>query len=307
MTGRRCLILGGGGFLGLATARALAETGAVATAFGRGQRPAGLDPRVDWRAGLYTDAAALGAAVRGQDIVFHLVGSVRPAESNQDPAGDVAANILPTLGLLDIARQAGVSRIVFASSGGTIYGVPDRVPITEDAPTHPITAYGISKLAIENYLGLYRHLHALDYRAIRIANAYGPGQSPLRSQGVVAALLHRALKGEALEIWGDGTVVRDFIHVDDVAAAFVHAAVHTGVPRVMNVGSGVGRSMTEVCRDVAATVPGGGSVLYRPGRPADVPVSVLDPSLMMRETGWRPQVAWSDGLAETAAWLKARY
>ena len=124
-----------------------------------------------------------------------------------------------SLALFDICRNSGVKRIVFVSSGGTIYGPSAQIPISETAPTDPITAYGVGKLAIEKYLALYEHLFGLDYRILRVANPFGPFQIPLKNQGVIAALISRALKNEPIEIWGDGSVVRDYIYVDDVVAA----------------------------------------------------------------------------------------
>ncbi len=129
---------------------------------------------------------------------------------------------------------------MFVSSGGTVYGIPAHVPIAEEAPTDPISAYGVSKLAVEKYLGLYRHLHGLDYAVLRLANPFGACQDPDRRQGVVAALVQAVLDGRPVEIWGDGRVVRDFIYAPDAAEAIAMAASLAGPVRVLNVGSGVG-------------------------------------------------------------------
>ncbi len=301
--GLRCLVLGGSGFLGSALTAALRRAGASVRGYAR-RVPSGR-PGVAWVSAAFEDADALGAALAGQQVVFHLVGASLPAASNDDPARDLAANVLPTLRLLDLCRAAGVRKVVFASSGGTVYGVPRQVPTPESAPTEPITAYGMHKLTIEHYLGLYRRLHGLDYQVLRIANPYGRGQSPFRRQGVVAATLHRALSGQPVELWGAGEVTRDFIHVDDVARAFVAAACYAGEHRVMNVGSGQGRSLDQLFLDVARTLGRPQiEVVRRPGRRADVPVSVLDTTLIRRETGWRPRVAFADGLAGTADWIR---
>jgi UDP-glucose 4-epimerase len=306
LLGRRCLVLGAEGFLGRSLVRALAEKGAIVTGFGRNvERPDGLGPGVRWAAGRVEDPEALQAAVAGQEIVFHLIGTVLPADSNRDPAGDVAANLLPSIALLEAARTAGAAKIIFASSGGTVYGVPRSIPIAESAATDPITAYGISKLAIEKYLEVYRRLYGLDYQILRIANVYGPGQSPHRGQGVVAAVLHRILRDEPVEIWGDGSVVRDFVHVDDIASAFLVGALYGGSCRVLNVGSGEGRSLLSVVQDLIALHDGyRHPVAFLPGRAADLPVNVLDCSLIARETGWQPAIPWQDGIRATAAWMR---
>lgn len=308
MAGMRCLVLGAGGFLGEALCAALRADGAAVHAYGR-RLPAASRAEHPLRTeAAFEDAAALAAALRGQEVVFHLAGSSLPADSNRDPAGDVAGQVMPAIRLLERCQAAGVRKVVFASSGGTVYGIPAAVPTPEHADTAPITAHGINKRMVEHYLELFRRLHGLDYHVLRIANPYGPGQSPFRPQGVVAAVLHRALSGAAIELWGTGEVVRDFIHVDDVSRAFIAAARYAGPHRTMNVGSGHGRSLNQLVDDVGAVLGRPAlEVVHRGGRAADVPVSVLDTALIRRATGWRPGVEWMDGLAGTAGWMRAAY
>lgn len=308
LDGVRCLVLGAGGFLGRALCAALLARGARVHAFGRGSSVGAPVGRDTWTEAEFGDGPALTRALRGQEVVFHLLSSSLPDGSNRNPAADVAGQVITSIHLLDLCRAAGVRKVVFASSGGTVYGIPSAVPTPEDARTAPISAYGINKLMIERYLELYRHLHGLDYHVLRIANPYGPGQSPFKKQGVVAAMLHRALSGHAIELWGTGEVTRDFIHVDDVSAAFLAAARYDGPHRTMNVGSGQGRSLNQIIADV-------GHVLRQPalevvrkgGRASDVPVSVLDTALIRRATGWQPGVDWLDGLEGTADWMRSAY
>lgn len=307
LAGLRCLVLGAGGFLGQALMGTLRNGASDVQGYGRGMAPAALAGS-PWTTAAFEDVPALAEALRGQEVVFHLLGSSLPHSSNADPAADVASSVIPTLRLLDLCRAAGVRRVVFASSGGTVYGVPAQVPTPEDAPTAPISAYGINKLMIEQYLHLYGHLHGLEHQVLRIANPYGPGQSPLRPQGVVAVMMRAALLGRPVEMWGTGEVTRDFVHVDDVSQAFIAAALYQGPHRIMNVGSGQGRSLNAVARDVAAVAGRPGLAVVRtPARAADVPVSVLDTDLIRRETGWAPRVDWSAGLAGTAAWMQAAF
>lgn len=306
--GVRCLIMGGGGFLGVNLANALAGQGAVVRAFGRTPAdPRELSERVYWSSGRFEDPVAVAEAVRGQEIVFHLLSSSVPGSPGQRPAFDLETNVLGTLRFLDICNDAAVRRIVFASSGGTVYGQADNYPISETAPTHPISAYGVGKLAIEKYLSLYHHLYGLEYLALRVANAYGPRQSVLKRQGVVAGMLDHALTGKPLEIWGTGEIVRDFVYIDDVVSAFLWAATYEGPHRVMNVGSGTGLSINQVASDIEA-IAGTCKLArtYRAGRAADVPVNILDISLITRETPWRPRRTWLEGLQSTARWMAAK-
>lgn len=304
--GMRCLVVGAGGFLGRALSAALCARGAVVQGYGRlPEDEAARDQRIAWTNAPFSDFPALARAVEGQEIVYHLLGSSIPESSNADPAEDLRANVFSTIKLLDLCRAAHVRKVIFASSGGTVYGIPAVVPTPESAPTDPISAYGISKLAVEKYLALYRRLHGLDYHVLRIANPYGPGQSPFKKQGVVASILYRAISGKPFEIWGTGEVTRDFIHVDDVSAAFIQGLHYTGEHRIMNVGSGHGLTIDQVVGDVQHVLGlTGVRVTRKAGRAVDVPVSILDTELIRTETPWRPRVPWLDGLTQTAAWMR---
>ncbi len=305
--GLKCTVIGAGGFIGSALCKVLCDKGAFVQGLVRRIPPLLAEYPVSWVVGDYTDRSVLARAIRRQDAIFHLVGGSIPEISNRDPAADLMANVLPVLGLLELCQAEGVGKILFPSSGGTVYGMTSVEPIVESAPTNPISAYGISKLMIEKYLTLYHHLHALNFQILRISNPYGPGQSPDRRQGLVATVIHRALTGQPVEIWGTGESVRDYIHVTDVANAFIYATHYRGQHRIMNVGSGQGLSINRVIDDIENTL-GNTEVFrqYQPGRAVDVPVNVLDISLMQRETGWRPEIAWVDGIRETVALAMCR-
>ena len=297
-------MLGGGGFIGTNLCHALAVLGARVQGFGRRQSyPEALEG-VAWAQGDFTDSAALARVVEGQEIVFHLVGGTVPESSNKDPIADLMGCAVASLHLLDICRASGVRKIVFVSSGGTVYCIPSDIPIPETAPTNPISAYGISRLAVEKYLHLYHRLYGLGYVVLRVANAYGPFQSPTRRQGVVPALLRRILDGQEPEIWGAGDVVRDFVYVADVVEALIAAVGYEGPHHVFNVGSGVGRSILQIIEDIRVTFDRGRiASVHKPARTTDVPENVLDISLIREQIGWRPRTDWTDGLRATAAWL----
>jgi UDP-glucose 4-epimerase len=219
----RCLVFGGGGFIGRAVSAALAQAGAEVIAFGR-SNPFGVsDPRVRFKGGDVVDRAALADALSGAKVVVHLVGSADPEKSNSEPILDLTSNAL------EVAKGSSIRRVILASSGGTVYGPMDLLRIPESAPTNPISAYGVSKLAAEKYLAVFARLYGLEYCVLRVANPYGPGQSPLRRQGIVANAIWRALRGQKLEIWGDGSVVGDFCLYRRCRRGF---RVRSCVPRV---------------------------------------------------------------------------
>ena len=301
-----CIVLGAGGFLGMNLCRRLVASGARVRAFGRQF----LFPRelegADVFQGDFSDPLALAAAIEGHEIVFHLVHATTPQSANRDMIGDVQRSVVSSLALLDISRTLGVKRIVFVSSGGVIYGPAKLIPTPEIAPTDPITAYGVSKLAIEKYLALYEHLHGLDYRVLRVANPFGPFQMPRKNQGIIAALISRALNDESIEIWGDGTVVRDYIFVADVIDALHAAASDQSGTRIFNIGTGQGRSLHEVIAAIEQQLGKTLQIEWRPARPVDVPTSVIAVERAREVLGWVPKTSFEEGLKETIAWWRSR-
>lgn len=301
----RCAVLGAGGFIGTNLCRALVGRVDSLRAFGRRQSFPEAMRGCDWMLGDFADSTCLSAAVAGCDVVFHLVNATTPASANVDKVADLKANVASTLHLLDACRETGVRRVVFVSSGGTIYGIPDQVPTPETAPTNPITGYGISKLAIEKYLGLYEHLYGLEYRVLRVANPFGPYQTALKNQGVIAAFVRRALAGKPIEVWGDGSVTRDYVYIDDVVEALMLAATHDGSGRIFNIGSGEGRSLNDIVASISKLLAVEIPVDRRPGRPVDVPVSILDTTLAAKDLNWRPRTVFEEGLGSTISWMKS--
>jgi len=304
----RCLVIGGAGFIGRNLCRHLLEAGhevAVMDLPGAvGKVSAPSSGVTKWIQGSFTDRGELERAVDACELVFHLASTSLPHTSNEDPISDLESNVGGALRLLDVARRAGVRRIVFASSGGTVYGKPVTTPIDEGHPTEPICAYGIGKLAVEKYLALFQTLHGIEHVVLRIANPYGPGQSPFSKQGAIAVFLHKVLSGETVDIWGDGSIVRDYLYVDDVCTAFLKALEYRGEHRIFNVGSGRGYSLTEIIETVERVVGCTVRKRFLPGRPFDVPSNVLCTERARIELGWKPHVDLDAGLALTLNWQK---
>ncbi|MBL6082181.1 NAD-dependent epimerase/dehydratase family protein [Belnapia sp. T18] len=304
LAGTECLVLGAGGFIGLNLCRALSVAGASVRGYGRASAFPGALPPLRWISAEFSDRSMLTDALEGVDTVFHLLGASIPAHAERDPADDLRTNVAASVELLRLCRTAGVRRIVYISSGGTVYGVPRSLPISETHPTDPISAYGIHKLLMEKHLGLQAYRYGMRVMVLRASNPYGPFQIPDRGQGLIATLIQRRLSRRPVEIWGDGRIVRDFLHIDDLVDAMLRAAIYEGSHGVLNVGSGIGRSVLDVVASVDKVLDTkGAEILYRPGRAVDVPANVLDVALTQRELGWVPRTEWMLGLRGTAEWI----
>ena len=304
----RCLILGGGGFIGSFLADRLLILGHAVRIFERPRvlpyRAFGREERVEWLAGDFQSAADVEAAVEGCNVVFHLVSTTLPKNSNDDPIYDVETNLVGTLRLLAAAVRCAVKKVVFISSGGTVYGIPSRIPISEEHPTDPLVSYGIAKLAIEKYLHLYWYLYGLECSILRVANPYGERQRVDTAQGAVAVFLSKALAGQPIEIWGDGSVTRDYVYIEDVVDAFIMAMNHDGEQRVFNIGSGEGRNLNQLLTIMEDLLRRPVERRYLPPRKFDVPVNVLDISHARDVLGWQPRVSFRDGLQRTLDWMR---
>ena len=192
----------------------------------------------------------LSETLNGIDTVFHLINTTLPKTSNDDPAFDVQSNVIETLFLLEQCVARKVKKIVFISSGGTVYGKPEKLPIAEDSPTNPECSYGIIKLTIEKYLALYHLLHGLDYVIVRPSNPFGERQNPNGIQGGIFEFQGKLAKGEPIEIWGDGEVVRDYVFIDDLVEGISKAATVGTSSRIFNLGSGKGYSLNDILKRI---------------------------------------------------------
>jgi len=302
----RALVLGGCGFIGTHLVETLVRAGDTVRVLDLG---AGTEfrPRhagAEYVYGDWLEDGCLARALAGPvECVYHLIGTVDVAGANADPTGDLRQTVHGSLRLLERCVAGGAGRVVFVSSGGAVYGVPRATPIREDHPTAPLSAHGVSKLAVEKYLAHFGELHGLRYQIARCANPYGEGQDPRRAQGAVAVFAYKALRDELIDVWGDGGVVRDYVYVGDVAAALRALGGYDGPSGVFNVGSGVGRSLVEVLDAVGQAVGHAPRVRYAPARPYDVPANVLDIGAIRARVGWAPKVDFGEGVRRTAAWL----
>lgn len=290
------VILGAGGFIGRSVTKALSAAEAELILFDMRFTE---EQRNHFRCvkGDFSSPADLEPVLkRGVDTVIHLISTTVPATADKYPAADVRGNLLNTLELLDLCVREKVRRVIFISSGGTVYGPLDRAA-KEDDPCCPVCSYGIVKRTIEEYLGLYYRLKGLEYLILRVGNAYGAAQTAKKPQGVIGAFLHRIVEGKPIEIWGDGSVVRDFIHVDDIARSFVAAFQYKGSEHVFNVGTGQGYSVKHVIELIESTIGKSVAFSYHPQNSLDISMNVLDITRIQRETGWKPIISLGQGIS----------
>lgn len=273
----------GGGFLGSHVAGALAAHGIPTTVLTRTPPSIATEARMGAAAvqiGDAADATTFTTSLEGADHVVWCAGGLLPADSNVHPTADLTSALLPLLTALDVLRRRPGVGITFFSSGGTVYGNPDRLPVPESHPTRPLTSHGVTKVAAEHYLSLYGDVYGVPSLVLRCGNVYGEGQPADRSQGLIAAALDRVRRRRPLTVFGDGSSMRDFISIGDVVGVVSCLLGRTDIPPVLNVGSGRGTSVANVLAMIE-TVTGERVELKRqPARPGDVRRVVLDISLL---------------------------
>ena len=304
----RCIVLGGKGFIGSHLVEALLAQGHFVRVFDR-PNVASVGGKIQNNAdyeiyeGDLASEADVSEALQGCEICFHLVSTTLPKSSNIDPVFDIETNLMGTVKLLKDAAKKKLRKVVFLSSGGTVYGAPVKLPIDEQHPTNPICSYGIIKLAIEKYLELYYLLDGLDYTVLRLSNPFGERQRSHASQGAVAVFLGKVLRGEIIEIWGDGTVVRDYIHISDVVSAMIAAMGYQGSEHVFNIGSGEGVSLNDMISMIEQVTNRKANVRYVAKRDFDVPISVLAIDRAKKELAWSPHMSFLDGIEQMAKYM----
>jgi UDP-glucose 4-epimerase len=297
----KAVILGASGFIGVNLADLLARRGYDLTCFSRRPSPYWPEGATVILGDLSAPPPVLLGAMEDA-VVFHLTSTTRPSNATTGAASEINDNVAATLDLLEASKDVP-RRWVFASSGGTVYGQTGVERISEDHPNRPISSYGITKLAIERYFDLYHILHGLDYVTARISNPYGPFQSATTGQGLIAALFDRISRDKAVEIWGDGENVRDYIYIEDAVEALNLLAERGRTAEVYNVGSGSGASVNELVEKIAAMLGRPAALVHTPARGVDVRRNVLDTTKIGRELGWHPTVSLSEGLLLTRNWL----
>jgi UDP-glucose 4-epimerase len=298
----RTLVTGGAGFIGSHTVDALVERShevAVIDDLSSGKR-AQVNPRARFHLADLRDARAVTEIVERErpEVIYHLAAQMDVRRSVADPAFDAQVNLVGLLNLMEAARGRGLRRVIFASSGGAIYGEQQFFPCDEDHPCRPVSPYGVAKLASERYLFFYRNEYGIGYTALRYANVYGPRQDPHGEAGVVAIFCGRLLSGEPCTIYGDGRQTRDYVYVGDVAAANV-AALERGAAGAFNVGTGIETDVNQLYGEVAQLAGVRKEPAYGAARGGEQRRSVIWPGRAAQELGWQPRMSLREGLSAT--------
>ncbi len=303
----KILVTGGAGFIASHIADAYIEVGhdvVVVDDLSSGRRenihPQAVFYPVDIRS---ADMAAILAKERPQ-VINHHAAQMDVRRSVVDPLYDANVNILGFLNLLEQARPNGLQQVIFASTGGAIYGEQERFPAAEDHLCRPISPYGVSKFATEKYLHFYHEVYGLQYTVLRYANVYGPRQNPHGEAGVVAIFCQRLLKGEQASINGDGQQTRDFVYVGDVVQANLKA-VGRETPDIFNIGTGIETTITDIFLQLRTIAKSDMPELHAPAKPGEQQRSVIACDKAARLLGWQPQVSLVDGLQKTFAYFSA--
>lgn len=304
----RSCIIGGAGFLGSHLVYALRGTGRDVIVIGRSARDAiKLPPGVAYLQGDIQNRAFITGALQGVDELVDLAYSSVPKTSFENPIQDIVDNLPGSVTLFDVASGMNLRKMVFVSSGGTIYGEALQLPLSETHPTNPISPYGITKLALEKYAQIYHRMQQLPILSVRPSNPYGERQKPYVGQGFIATAMASILSNQEILVFGQQGTIRDYIYVKDVAQALV-CALDQGLPgESYNIGSTVGRSNLEVLNEISRFALASGiqpKITHVEPRSFDVDTNVLDTEKLRTLSGWLPTTDFSEGIARTWDWYR---
>jgi len=302
----RVLVTGGAGFIGSHLADALVARGdevVVADDLSSG-REGRLDPRVQLQKVSVTDPGALAAVMEGSgaELVCHLAAQIDVRASVDSPADDAQVNVVGTVNVLEAARRVG-ARVLFASSGGALYGRDAPIPSREDVLPLPESPYGIAKYCAECYIGLYNRLHETSHSVLRLANVYGPRQDPAGEAGVITIFCASALRSARPTIYGDGAQTRDYVYVGDVVAAFL-AAADRGRPGTWNIGTGLEVSVLDLVEIIAGIAGRALEPEFAPARRGELARSALAVDRPASELGWRAMTPLAEGIRRVYRWIE---
>ena len=245
--------------------------------------------------------------VNNQDVVYHLISSTNPSTSNKDISKEFIDNVVMTNNLLEACVRNNVKQVIFLSSGGTVYGNSKDIPLTEETPTFPINSYGLQKITIEKLLYLYDYTSDLDYRVIRLSNPYGPFQLPSGAQGVVTNFIYKALKKEPITIYGDGSIIRDYIYIEDAITGIINIANSKSDIKTYNLGTGNGVSINDLIKSISSVLNLWVNIQYTASRSVDAPINILNIEKYKNVCKVEKMMSLEEGILKTALFLKRYY
>ena len=298
-----CIIYGGAGFIGSHIADDLLDKGMGVTVFDKLNTSKinieHIIDKVNYIEGDFNNGIDIDRSLKNIDYAVHLVSSTLPANSNLNPIYDVESNLVSSLRLFDKCLEHKIKNIVFISSGGTVYGNPEKLPIKESHPTNPINSYGLVKLTIEKYLSIYKELHGLNFKILRFSNPFGERQNPLLTQGLISHLMYRIKTGRKIEIWGDGKVIRDYFYIKDGAKSVYKALKDSSGNNIYNISSGTGLSVNQILHKFKKVLKLNFEPRYLDARKFDAKVNILDNSLAGKYLKWQPEYDFDTALKNT--------
>ncbi|CAN5786711.1 NAD-dependent epimerase/dehydratase family protein [soil metagenome] len=302
----KILVTGGTGFIGSFVVEALLKNHDVAIIANGRQLPSYLEKPVSpitYYQADFGETDALNKALPGCEAVIHLAWSTVPRKTKGATGHEFSSNLHSNINLIEKCIDFNVKKFIFISSGGTVYGVPEQVPINELHGLNPISNYGLGKLTMEKLLHLSHYNNNLNYTILRVSNAYGERQNLYKNQGVIGVWLKNILLQKKIEIWGDGSVIRDYIYVNDVASAVLKALPKVNGASVFNIGGGKGYSLNEIANEIKSELGVSFEVEYKASRNFDVPLNILDITKAQKEIGFQPVTGLREGIANTWQWI----
>ena len=304
MSEKNILLLGGGGFIGTAFAQRLCLNKFNVHILSKGLPVRQVASNMIFHKGNLDNREILEQVLPECKTIVHLASSTTPGSSSRQSVLEADKNITPTLRFLDILQGYKNFHIIFVSSGGTLYGNPDSTPVDETHSLNPLSFHGAGKVAIETFLKTFSTFPKRNTTIVRPSNVYGPGQSLRSGFGVIRTMLEHVSRGTVMEIWGDGTSVRDFLYIDDMLSALIRLIDLPHDNNIYNVGSGIGYSLNQLKEIIESVCGKKLSAIYRPSRKTDIKTIVLDSSLLSKKTKWHPAVSLEQGIELTWKWLK---
>lgn len=305
----RCIVFGGGGFIGSHLSEELIDKGYTVIIFDKinfsKKNISHFIDDVRIIEGDFNNEIDIKNSLDRIDYVYHLVSSTLPANSNENPIYDVETNLISSLRLFKECVDRKIKKIIFLSSGGTVYGIPKSIPISESDPANPICSYGIIKKTIEDYLFMFEKLYNMEYCVFRLSNPYGERQNPYAAQGIIPVFMNKVINDEEIVIWGDGNVIRDYIYIKDAVSVLAKSLSISTDEKIFNLSSGNGYSVNDIIEILKKISRKKIKVNFVKGRDLDVPKNILDNNLAKSTFSWSPGTSLFDGMNNLYKYLSA--